>query len=98
VRWRTEVTAPTSLACFQRVDFSFSTMSMSSVHTLALSARTDAEDESAIERVLTAPECDALPFYRRLSSALQWQARMRATGQRRAVLVEYHALNVAQLR
>jgi hypothetical protein len=73
-------------------------MSTRSVHDPTPLARADAGDESAIEQVLTAPECEALKLYGRLPSAQQWQARMRATGQRRAALVQYHALNLAQLR
>src|ERR1700722_11629420 len=83
---------------FNTGTFIGSTMLTSSVHDPAPSGRADAGDEWAIEQVLTAPECDALMLYGRLTSAQQWQARTRATGERRAALVQYHALNVAQLR
>jgi len=54
--------------------------------------------DSAIDRVLAIPEDDALKLYSSLSSTQQWRARMRATGQRRMALAQYHALAIAQLR
>jgi hypothetical protein len=39
-----------------------------------------------------------LHYYQRLSPKLQWLARQRATGQRRAALIVHHAIASAQCR
>jgi hypothetical protein len=56
------------------------------------------EGEAVIAPVHTLPESEALRFYQRLSPRLQWLARQRATGQRRAALIVHHAITSAQCR
>lgn len=56
------------------------------------------EGETLIAPLYTLPEPEALHYYQRLSPKLQWLARQRATGQRRAALIVHHAIASAQCR
>ena len=73
-------------------------MSLDDAHKDTTSPGTSATGDSVIERILTGPEFEALKLYAGLSSTQQWQARTRATGERRAALALYHVLEFAQLR
>jgi hypothetical protein len=52
----------------------------------------DPEADALLAQVHGLPEAEALRFYARLSPRLQWLARQRATGARRAALIVHHAL------
>jgi hypothetical protein len=54
--------------------------------------------DALLTPVYTLPESEALQHYARLSPKLQWLARRRATGPRRASLIVYHAIASAQCR
>jgi hypothetical protein len=56
------------------------------------------QGETLIAPVYTLPEAEALNYYQRLSPKLQWLARQRASGPRRAVLIVHHAIASAQCR
>jgi hypothetical protein len=56
------------------------------------------EGEALITPVYTLPESEALHYYQRLSPRLQWLARQRASGQRRAALILHQAMASAQRR
>jgi hypothetical protein len=56
------------------------------------------EIDAFLSPVYLLPEADALQHYARLSPRLQWLARQRATGPRRAILIAHHALATGQIR
>jgi hypothetical protein len=56
------------------------------------------EIDALLSPVYILPEADALQHYARLSPRLQWFARQRATGSRRATLIAHHALATGQIR
>jgi hypothetical protein len=53
------------------------------------------EADALLAQVHALPEAEALRLYARLSPRLQWLARQRTTGQRRAALIVHHALSRA---
>jgi spore coat protein U-like protein len=61
-------------------------------------AGASATDESVMQRVLTGNEHDALKLYATLSETQQWQARTKATGERRTALARYHVIEFSRLR
>ncbi len=58
----------------------------------------DTEADALIERIHTLPESEALHCYAQLSPRLQWLARMRTSGARRAALIVHHAISIAHCR
>ncbi len=66
------------------------------IHNCAATADTDGE--ALLASLNTLPEPEALHRYQMLSPKLQWLARRRATGQRRAALIVHHVLTSAQCR
>jgi hypothetical protein len=56
------------------------------------------EIEALLAPLTTLPEPEALKHYARLSPRLQWIARQRTTGQRRASLIVHHVILSAQCR
>lgn len=56
------------------------------------SMMTDPESDALLTQVHGLPEAEALRLYARLSPRLQWLARQRATGPRRAALIVHQAL------
>ena len=61
-------------------------------------ALADTDPEALLASLDTLPEPAALHYYEMLSPKLQWLARCRTTGQRRAALIVHHALASAQCR
>jgi len=61
-------------------------------------ALADMDSDALLASLDTLPEREALHYYAMLSPKLQWLARCRATGQRRAALIVHHALASAQCR
>jgi hypothetical protein len=53
------------------------------------------EADALLAQVHLLPEAEALRLYARFSPRLQWLARQRTTGPRRAALIEHHALTRA---
>jgi hypothetical protein len=73
-------------------------MSTKMVESKRAAALATPELDALLTPVYTLPESEALQIYARLSPRLQWLARQRATGQRRASLIVHHAIASAQCR
>lgn len=58
----------------------------------------DADGDSLIDRICELTEPQALAFYSQLSPRLQWLARRRTTGQRRAALIAHHVITAGRCR
>jgi len=73
-------------------------MSTKMVESEHCTAAATPELDALLTPVYSLPESEALQHYARLSPKLQWLARQRATGQRRASLIVHHAIASAQCR
>jgi hypothetical protein len=73
-------------------------MSTNSTESTTFALCADPGGDPLLEPLSALPEPDALKYYAELSPKLQWVARQRATGQRRAALILYHALEIAQIK
>jgi hypothetical protein len=73
-------------------------MSADSTENQTIAPCANPDGDSVLKPITTLPEADALKYYADLPSKLQWLARQAATGQRRAALILYHALEIARFK
>jgi hypothetical protein len=73
-------------------------MSTADTPAQALAVGSDGDPDVLIERLCELPEPLALEFYSQLAPRLQWLARQKTTGQRRAALIARHVITAGRCR
>jgi hypothetical protein len=73
-------------------------MSTDDASTQTLTRGGDPDADELIDLLRQLPEPQALEFYSQLAPRLQWLARQKMTGQRRAALIAHHVITAGRCR